>query len=412
MVDSFYLVFFSPFFLSSSASKQNTERTKRQNIANQALKTTSKEEDETLALSTLLQLNYRESRIRDAGVEENDALKRDLMMQDFWKLIDKHYKGSIPPGIIFLPGDKLTGSGFRWAPRTWMSSHDEDHPYPLSIVNRPARLAGDYGLAVQYPGFLLHCRQGEAISTILGFNHAENNSFDFPVDRELHQWYRVEVADLDEHVSPGHRRLLNEIKAEDDKDPIQLAVVISRPNPREMVPEIGLLVQVCDSVPVRDEYEKRPASPTEYYCKVVHRVRVARLVDRDDKVRAPNAARTSTSKGADCYGEVLEAEQVWFVDGFEPEKCTYLDGETSTSKKTGWVEVEELAPQLAAEEGMAEQNGSNWSLPFRNSLAAAVGRFATPTFKQSKGMHAERTQGEQDGCSSKGPLQRVQTTNS
>lgn len=289
-------------------------------------------------------------------------MKRDKMMQDFWKLIDKHYKGSIPPGIIFLPGDKLTGSGFRWAPRTWMSSHDEDHPYPLSIVNWPARLSGDDGLVVRYPGFMLHCRQGEeVILNVLGFNFAKENSFDFPVDREFYQWYRAEVADLDVHESDEHRRLLKSIQAADTESPLQLAIIISRPNPREMVPEIGLLVKVCDSVLSRDEYDSRQKSVTEHYCKIIHRIKVARLVDHDEKTRMSSTANMRTSEGADCYGEVLDAEQIWFVDGFRFKEDISPDGEGSTTSQSTVVDEEGQAA-FAGEEAVAQQNPSNiWS---------------------------------------------------
>lgn len=341
-------------------------------------KTTSKEEDETLALSTLLQLDYRTSSISDAGIEESDTEKRDLMMQDFWKLIDKHYEGSIPPGIIFLPGEKLTGGGFRWAPRTWMSSHDEDHPYPLSIVNRPARLSRSNGLVVQYPGFMLHCRQGEeVISNVLGFNNSKENSFDFPVDREFHEWYRAEVADLDVHESHDHRRLLRGIQAADAESPLQLAIIISRPSPREMVPEIGLLVKVYDSIRSRDEHDGRRERVAKHYCKVIHRVKVARLVDHDEAARAPG--RAQTSEGADCYGEVLDAEQVWYVDGFRLEEDVLPDGEdsattTSQSTTTAVDEGDGPAAVFPADEA-ARRAVSSWG-----GLAAVLGRFAPAKF--------------------------------
>lgn len=337
-------------------------------------------------------------------------------MQDFWKLIDKHYKGSIPPGIIFLPGDKLTGCGFRWAPRTWMSSHDEDHPYPLSVVNRPARLSGDDGLVVQYPGFMLHCRQGEeVISNVLGFNYAKENSFDFPVDREFHQWYRAEVADLDVHESQDHRHLLKRIQAEDRDSPIQLAVIISRPNPREMVPEIGLLVKVCDSVVSRDEYDSRQRIATEHYCKVIHRVRVARLVDYDEKPRASSLARTS--KGADCYGEVLDAEQVWFVDGFEADKGIYLNREgSSASGSTAATAVgEEVAADLDEDGVPVLQHSSSWKIPGFDAVAG-VGRYTMAKLRprveiQPKFVDdAAESQGNGDGSSPQGPPKRAETS--
>lgn len=325
-------------------------------------------------------------------------------MQDFWKLIDKHYKGSIPPGIIFLPGDKLSGSGFRWAPRTWMSSHDEDHPYPLSIVNRPARLSGDDGLAVQYPGFMLHSRQGdEVIANILGFNSAKEKSFDFPVDREFRQWYRAEVADLDVHDSDNHRRLLMGIQAADTESPLQLAIIISRPNPRDMVPEIGLLVKVCDSVLSRDEYDSQQKSVIEHYCKIIHRVKVARLVDYDEKAR--------TSEGADCYGEVLDAEQVWFVDGFKVEEDNFPDGEDTipTTSHSTTTAVDEEEPAASSVEEAAQPNASNWRLTAFSWDAMA--RFVPRVGVDPKVVEADSTRraGNKDSSSPRGPLKKAYT---
>lgn len=70
------------------------------------------------------------------------------MMADFWKLIHKHYKGSIPRGIILLHAPRLSVAGFRWAPQTWMSTTVEDHPHPLSFTHGPTELLNE-GLLVQ-----------------------------------------------------------------------------------------------------------------------------------------------------------------------------------------------------------------------------------------------------------------------
>ena len=70
-----------------------------------AWRQTSKPDDETLAIAGILGL--------DASIlqlHESEARKAT-----FWKLL-----GSIPKGVIHLPGRKLSLKGFRWAPQTLM----------------------------------------------------------------------------------------------------------------------------------------------------------------------------------------------------------------------------------------------------------------------------------------------------
>lgn len=173
---------------------------------------------------------------------------------------------------------------------------------------------------MQFPGFIRHCLE-EPILKILGTDHSQENSFDFPVDMEFHQWYRAETADPDVHAEIAHRRLLQEICGEDidnDKGPLQFAIMISRPNPRETVPEIGLLVKICESVSSKNEFDVRQKNIIEHYCRIIHRVKVSRLIDHEEKkARMPDYKRIS--EAADYYSEVLGFEQIWFVNGFHPD---------------------------------------------------------------------------------------------
>lgn len=131
-------------------------------------------EHETLALAILLNVEYQDS-ISKAGLmpEEEEVLllvakkkktqlELDGMMRDLWKIINKVCPGSIPAGMIFLPGERLSYEGYRWALRTWMSREKVDHPDLLATMTTPATLTNK-GLSVTYPGFLLHTKPGCSI---------------------------------------------------------------------------------------------------------------------------------------------------------------------------------------------------------------------------------------------------------
>jgi len=111
------------------------------------------------------------------------------MMIDLWKILDKTCPGSIPPGIIFLPGEKLKDPSFGWAPKTWLSNEELEYPDPLSNMVGAARLVPE-GLLVQYPGFVLHAQNRASIL------RENESSFHFPSDSTLLEWYGVELSGL------------------------------------------------------------------------------------------------------------------------------------------------------------------------------------------------------------------------
>lgn len=128
----------------------------------------------------------------------------------------------IPPGMIFLPGPRLTQKGFGWAPRSWLSSHEIDSPDPLSLPDRGnTRLNLTQGLEVQYPGFLLHD---------LGLNRQElsmREEFYFPADSTLLEWYRVQPAQ-DTRQSPEDQRLSRHFPEDQILSRHDLAIILSR----------------------------------------------------------------------------------------------------------------------------------------------------------------------------------------
>ena len=108
---------------------------------------------ETLALATLMRFDLS---IFDTQLEAPSRLEAQLerLMQSLLEQIN--LKDAIPSGFIFLPGQKLSSKGFRWAPRSWMTGQELEDPSPLNPPNPSAQLITNMGLQVRYPGFRLH----------------------------------------------------------------------------------------------------------------------------------------------------------------------------------------------------------------------------------------------------------------
>lgn len=181
-----------------------------------------------------------------------------------------------------------------------MSCQEEDYPFPLSTINSPTQLY-DEGLLVQYSGFLLHFQN---INIVLGDNLRGGGSFTFPVDRELHEWYTAEAVDRELHTVERVREMW---KDENSKS-LQLAIIISRPRPKEAFPEIALLVVIYD-IWRRREIDRKMKEI--YCCQIIHRLKIRRRRGNDD-FKIP-----SNREDDNCIGEILETEQQWHIDGFE-----------------------------------------------------------------------------------------------
>jgi hypothetical protein len=326
-----------------------------------------------LALATLLNLDYRSTKIDTAGLTSRHELasleELDEMMKGFWVTIHERLRGSIPPGIIFLPGEKVTLQGFRWAPRSWMEAHEVDHPDPLSSFNYPTRLDLKEGLHVQYPGFILHCPNRK----LLLRTDFTDSKFTFPVDRGLLEWYCVELADnleIDAEEEEGEKKKYGERKKRKSRrsyiypiieqpqdNPTDLAIILSRSRPREAPAEIGLLVEIYDK-PERQQDDGR--DEVVYCCKIIHRVRVSRVKplyshvwndttwnDNENaqrrllgsNVHQPSILSSSSENDSNiCIGEIVNEDQRWAVDGYEP-KPEIPKEETGgiLARAAGWV---------------------------------------------------------------------------
>lgn len=285
---------------------------------------TSNEAHEPLALATLMSLPYaaeKDSRIKNAGLTSSIPPKeRDQMVKEFWTLFEREYEGCIPPGLIFLPGAKVDLPGFGWAPRTFMEAYKLDYPDPFA-KGPSSRLSPDFGLKVHYPGIILHCPPDEALrKSILATDWTLNGQeFRFPVDP--YQWYAIEPAD--------RTTATDDISAILERQ-TRLAIIMTRPNPREQPSEIALLVEIYQEL-------GEGAQSMTYCCQTIRRMKIKLHVTPPEITNACDNARSlplygqgttprgdEEGPGSSCIGEALDATQAWYVDGVVDERASGL----------------------------------------------------------------------------------------
>lgn len=290
------------------------------------IQTTSNAAHETLALATLLDLKYEGTKIEEAGLTKRENLTEAFMEElvcEFWKTFHESYRHAIPPGIIFLPGDKVSHTGYGWAPKTWMSAHGIDYPNPLDSWNGKTDLVhqmdGSSGLRVKYPGFILHTVGEESRNKILFMN--QDSHVTFPADRNLIEWYSMKTADSNHHAPPFVPGIA--------KDSTQLAILLSRPRPVPSPPEIGLLVEIYQTEKnVIEEDDGKFSRPNLFSCHIIRRIHVWREMQPEYLTGPGRNGQEHTTKphwgiiGGDlpnsdfCLGEAIPPAQPWLVDGF------------------------------------------------------------------------------------------------
>jgi hypothetical protein len=267
--------------------------------------TTSHKENETLALATLLNLRSGKKPFATAHLLHGNVdtrSKLDEMMRAFWLVLEENSPGAIPPGIIFLPGDRIKMSGFGWAPITWMSAHRIDYPDPISLISRPAMLAPqNRGLSVEYPGFLLHYHDRNAVVSA-----TDGNGFWFPSDNTLTEWYHAERADGKDYsankgIIKGNRSM-------------DLAIILCRPRPRQIA-EIGLLVEIHATIEQRELGKDDVKRIFAAY--ILRRITLKReLLESRIRTKRDEILKSHPPEDQSKFicGEVLEEDQRWYVD--------------------------------------------------------------------------------------------------
>lgn len=143
--------------------------------------------DEPLALAILFNLDTTAFVDESLAAQQENIPEAELenRMCTLLQMLANLQPCAIPPGIIFLPGEKLSRGGFRWAPRTWLSNQEIFSPDPMRFTTRPAHLPlyNSMGLEVEFPGIELHQQSSQAIQ----WEEAEEVSF--PTGITLDEWY-------------------------------------------------------------------------------------------------------------------------------------------------------------------------------------------------------------------------------
>jgi hypothetical protein len=266
-------------------------------------------------------------------------------MQEFWTLIHRSYEGSIPAGLIFLPGKRLSIRGFGWAPTTWLSGQTEDYPYPLSVVGKPTELHEE-GLLVQYPGFLLHC--GDP-SVVLQTDHTLPDLV-FPTDQFMSEWYKT--SSTRDRIDDGAaQRVISRLRQNEDigRRP-QFGIILSRPKPRERPSEVGLLVEIYREMSRRKEPQR--VNRNIYCCQIIRRVWVSRTTKPVSKFRPKITP----------LGELMPEDTLWYVDGYQDSRASEEFARSGISEgaedKKGAISnnAQKLGYQLPAQ-GQAVESG-------------------------------------------------------
>ncbi|KAF4536071.1 Het domain protein [Lasiodiplodia theobromae] len=279
-------------------------------------RTTTHKQHEVLALATLFDLNTgrsddAESLNQAFIVGETNSQSLDENMCTLLRLLEEVYPGSIPAGIIFLPGKRLSKKGYGWAPRTWTSGQTVDYPDPLTIDTPTTRFIPGQGLYVEFPGFLLHSSPETNPITQMSVNVFLR----FPVDSTLTEWYEIKSAADEEEMGNGPK----DLNARNSSASRGYAIILPRQRPRD-VDEIALLVETRPPVIQRSFDNKKETQI--FHVSVVFRIWIKRVmkVDEDDINKFyPRPSIRADEDGEDVisrqiFGEALDHGQKWCVD--------------------------------------------------------------------------------------------------
>ncbi|KAJ1323748.1 hypothetical protein MN608_10993 [Microdochium nivale] len=315
-------------------------------------RTTSNLSHEALALATLLNVNYDGTQIESANWQA-DGQKPipEELIRTFWREFHATYLNCIPPGIIFLPGDKLSFRGYGWAPKSWMSAHEVDFPDPMSTWTAETDLLEDKGLIVEYPGYLLFAETDDLRHRILNYDRAKSeDGFTFAADNTFLEWYTVKAADPDMTHRKDCQRL------ENNQNP--LAIILSRPQPKAAPAEIGLLVEIYRTDNERTSSRGKGHPTQRYRCHRIMRVHVHRETRTEYHSIQGNNRPPATSDLSSCpawdiisgdhsnaspkysVGQYLPPTQKWVVDSyFRPESQAYATPQTPYRKSSGTTSI-------------------------------------------------------------------------
>ena len=305
-------------------------------------RTTAWLQHETLALAMLLKLSTSDFADASNTTEDNRWNRRELdqRMKKLLDLLSRTNPCPIPPGIIFLPGERLSFNGYRWAPRTWMQPTQIDPPDPIMVPGPSPRLNPPNGLEVQFPGFVLHDLSGDQ-----SFREQCRRIL-FSSAISLSEWYSVTKADIEESDKLFTKESL-QIRPGQDR---QFAIIMPQ-YPLVHPKEIALLVYVK---------EKRGGF---LYVKIVNRVWVSREVNQEE-LNDKRANFRKKNFGVFSCGDRLLHDQWWCVDAPWP----------GTQKSTDLPVQEKVRADTNPRPLRKDQKSQTWWDKTGNAAIAAVGK--------------------------------------
>jgi len=252
---------------------------------------TARPQDETLCLARLLDLDPLPILAREG---EGEDLKH-RRMAELLVLMDQSV--GIPPGMVFLPGPKLPLRGFAWAPRSWMTRRSRDAGAPLLATDQSPSFLTLRGLLVRYPGVQLHPRRGAA----------EPPCFWIPTAQNLRRWLRIRYARDMPQQGAADWAAAWAVACEGTEPP---CIIRSRSDEHDE-PEMALLVKKL--VGRESRATSRNSRADVFSVKVLCRVWIQ--VETDGDVVARRSEDFRLHVDTMTWGEALDADQWWVVDG-------------------------------------------------------------------------------------------------
>lgn len=298
---------FSPYIYSlrhlrdSPESNNGVERADHKQLAHlwQAMqhREASRPQDETLCLARLVDIDP----LPLLQVTDSKGIKRvtEKRMVKFLTLLDQFI--GIPPGMIFLPGPKLNKRGFSWAPSSWMRRESKQVAEPIFVPEQRLSFLTRCGLHVAYPAVQLHPGKSTPEST-----------FWIPTARNLTKWYRIEYI-------PDHGAAINDWESiwQCACSGEELPAIIRSRFGRHDEPEIALLVRGFrsrKSTPLDSKETHGHVEPDVKWVQSLCRVWMQWETDHAIAARLTEDFRYNIDQKS--WGETLDAEQRWVVDGY------------------------------------------------------------------------------------------------
>jgi hypothetical protein len=240
---------------------------------------TTRLSDETLAIGRIL--NVDEYLLSSSSEED----RMEILLKNMQE---------IPPGMIFLPGKRLSKPGFQWAPKTWMVGRELEYPDPLSLPSKESNFPQGYdikvarsllrgrGLMVRYPGFRVRNFKAQ---------DPQDFSVRFPVDNSLQRWYNVKCKSEDDFTAET-RQILTGKRIE------KLAIICCRPPSANA--ELALMVTI---------YEEDGQA-----LLVKWRLRVFIELETQTSLLEKDRGAFKQDPEYSCWGSELTSDQLWVVD--------------------------------------------------------------------------------------------------